>query len=43
MSHIGFIVLGIFSFTQLGLDGAVYQMVCHGVTTGALFVLVGFL
>ncbi len=43
MSHIGFIVLGIFSFTQLGMDGAVYQMICHGVTTGALFVLVGFL
>ena len=43
MSHIGFIVLGIFSFTQLGLDGAVYQMVSHGVTTGALFVLIGFL
>ncbi len=43
MSHIGFIVLGIFSFTQLGMDGAVYQMVSHGVTTGALFVLVGFL
>ena len=43
MSHIGFIVLGIFSFTQLGMDGAVYQMVCHGVTTGALFALVGFL
>jgi NADH-quinone oxidoreductase subunit M len=43
MSHIGFIVLGIFSFTQLGIDGAVYQMVSHGVTTGALFVLAGFL
>lgn len=43
MSHIGFVVLGIFSFTQLGLDGAVYQMLSHGVTTGALFVLVGFL
>jgi NADH-quinone oxidoreductase subunit M len=43
MSHIGFIVLGIFSFTQLGMDGAIYQMVSHGVTTGALFVLVGFL
>ncbi len=43
MSHIGFIVLGIFSFTQLGLDGAVYQMVSHGVTTGALFFLVGLL
>ncbi len=43
MSHMGFIVLGIFSFTQLGVDGATYQMVCHGVTTGALFVLVGLL
>jgi len=43
MSHIGFVVLGIFSFTQLGLDGAVYQMLCHGVTTGCLFVLIGFL
>lgn len=43
MSHIGFIVLGIFSFTQLGMDGAVYQMISHGITTGALFVLVGFL
>ena len=43
MSHVGFIVLGIFSFTQLGLDGAVYQMVAHGITTGALFILAGFL
>lgn len=43
MSHIGFIVLGVFSFTQFGMDGAVYQMVSHGVTTGALFVLAGFL
>jgi NADH-quinone oxidoreductase subunit M len=43
MSHMGFIVLGIFSFTQLGVDGAVYQMISHGVTTGALFVLAGLL
>lgn len=43
MSHIGFVVLGIFSFTQLGLDGAVYQMLCHGVTTGCLFLMIGFL
>ena len=43
MSHIGFVVLGVFSFTQLGMDGAVYQMLNHGVTTGALFLLVGFL
>jgi NADH-quinone oxidoreductase subunit M len=36
-------VLGIFSFTQQGLDGAVYQMLSHGISTGALFVLVGFM
>src|SRR5205807_8003918 len=36
-------VLGIFSFRQLGLDGAVYQMLNHGISTGALFVMVGFL
>jgi NADH-quinone oxidoreductase subunit M len=43
VSHLGFVVLGIFSFTQTGLDGAVYQMLNHGISTGALFVLVGFL
>jgi NADH-quinone oxidoreductase subunit M len=43
VSHLGFVVLGIFSFTQQGLDGAVYQMLNHGVSTGALFLLVGFL
>jgi NADH-quinone oxidoreductase subunit M len=43
VSHLGFVVLGIFSFTQLGMDGAVYQMLNHGISTGALFVLVGFL
>ena len=43
VSHLGFVVLGIFSFTQMGLDGAVYQMLSHGISTGALFVLVGFL
>jgi NADH-quinone oxidoreductase subunit M len=43
VSHLGFVVLGVFSFTQLGLDGAVYQMLNHGISTGALFVLVGFL
>ena len=34
VSHLGFVVLGIFSFTQMGLDGAVYQMLNHGVSTG---------
>jgi NADH-quinone oxidoreductase subunit M len=43
VSHLGFVVLGIFSFTQQGLDGAVYQMLNHGISTGALFILVGFL
>ncbi len=43
VSHLGFVVLGIFSFTQMGLDGAVFQMLAHGISTGALFVLVGFL
>jgi NADH-quinone oxidoreductase subunit M len=43
VSHLGFVVLGIFSFTQQGLDGAVYQMLNHGISTGALFILVGLL
>ena len=43
VSHLGFVVLGIFSFTPLGLDGAVYQMINHGISTGALFILVGYL
>jgi len=43
VSHLGFVVLGIFSFTQMGLDGAVYQMLNHGISTGALFVLVGMM
>jgi NADH-quinone oxidoreductase subunit M len=43
VSHLGFVVLGIFAFTHLGMTGAVYQMLNHGVSTGALFVLVGYL
>ena len=43
VSHLGFVVLGVFSFTQLGMDGAMYQMLNHGISTGALFLLVGFL
>src|SRR5713101_6122314 len=43
VSHLGFVVLGTFSFTQAGLDGAVFVMLAHGVATGALFILVGFL
>ena len=43
ISHLGFVVLGIFSFTQAGLDGAVFVMLAHGVSTGALFMLAGHL
>lgn len=43
VSHLGFCVLGIFTFTQAGTDGAVYQMLNHGVSTGALFMLLGML
>lgn len=41
VSHLGFVVLGIFSFTDQGMQGAVYQMLNHGVSTGALFLIVG--
>jgi len=41
VSHLGFIVLGIFSFTPQGMEGAIYQMLNHGISTGALFLLVG--
>jgi len=41
VSHLGFVVLGIFSFTEAGAQGAVLQMVNHGLSTGALFLLVG--
>jgi NADH-quinone oxidoreductase subunit M len=43
VSHMGLIVLGIFSFTTQGLQGSVVQMLNHGLSTGALFLLVGFL
>jgi NADH-quinone oxidoreductase subunit M len=43
VSHLGFIVLGIFSFTTQGTEGAVYQMLNHGVSTGALFMIVGMI
>src|SRR3954453_5657451 len=41
VSHMGFVTLGIFVFQQQGLQGAVLQMVNHGVITGALFLCVG--
>ena len=39
----GFVVLGLFSFTELGMQGSLYQMLNHGVSTGALFLFVGFI
>ncbi|MDH3682447.1 MAG: NADH-quinone oxidoreductase subunit M [Acidimicrobiia bacterium] len=42
VAHMGFIVIGIFALNSQGLDGAVLQMVNHGVSTGALFILVGW-
>jgi NADH-quinone oxidoreductase subunit M len=41
VSHMGFVMLGTFVFNTQGLQGAVFQMISHGVTTGALFLLVG--
>ncbi|POY35730.1 NADH-quinone oxidoreductase subunit M [Solitalea longa] len=43
VSHMGFIVLGVFSFNELALQGVVLQMITHGISTAALFILAGFL
>jgi NADH-quinone oxidoreductase subunit M len=43
VSHLGFVVLGIFALNPLGMQGAVLQMVNHGLSTGALFLLVGYI
>ena len=43
VSHLGFVLLGIFVGNQLALQGAVLTMICHAISTGALFVLVGAL
>jgi NADH-quinone oxidoreductase subunit M len=43
VSHLGFCMLGVFSATRLGMQGGVLQMVNHGLSTGALFALVGML
>jgi NADH-quinone oxidoreductase subunit M len=43
IAHMGFVVLGVFALNSQGLDGAVLQMVNHGVSTGALFILVGWI
>jgi NADH-quinone oxidoreductase subunit M len=43
VSHLGFVVLGICAMNVQGIQGAVYQMLAHGVSTGGLFLLVGML
>jgi NADH-quinone oxidoreductase subunit M len=41
VSHLGFVLLGIFSWNSLALQGAIMTMISHGLSTGALFILVG--
>ena len=43
VSHLGFVVLGLFAFSTVSIEGAIYQMLNHGVSTGALFLAVGML
>jgi NADH-quinone oxidoreductase subunit M len=43
VSHLGFVVLGIFAFNVTSIEGSVYQMLSHGVSTGALFLGVGMI
>jgi NADH-quinone oxidoreductase subunit M len=43
VSHMGYVVLGLFTFTDVGVSGAVYQMLNHGVSTGGLFLIVGMI
>ncbi len=41
VSHMGFVLVGIFSLDRMAMEGAVLQMLCHGLSTGALFMLAG--
>ena len=43
VSHLGFVIIGMFVFNEQGLHGSIIQMVNHGLSTGALFLLVGML
>jgi NADH-quinone oxidoreductase subunit M len=43
VSHMGYVILGLFALNQIGVTGSLYQMLNHGVSTGALFLLVGVL
>ncbi len=41
VSHMGFVLIGVFAWNELALQGVILQMVCHALSTGALFILVG--
>jgi len=41
VAHMGFVMLGLFAATRAGIEGAILQMINHGISTGALFLLVG--
>lgn len=41
VSHMGFVLLGVFAWNRIALQGVVMQIICHGISTGALFILVG--
>ncbi|MBN8912460.1 MAG: NADH-quinone oxidoreductase subunit M [Rhizobiales bacterium] len=41
VAHMGFVTMGIFTFTQQGIDGAIFQMLSHGIISSALFLCVG--
>lgn len=43
VSHMGYILIGLFSFNAFGLQGGLYQMLNHGISTGALFILIGMI
>jgi NADH-quinone oxidoreductase subunit M len=43
VAHLGFVMIGLFSLNQMGLQGGMLQMLNHGVSTGALFLIVGFI
>ena len=43
VSHLGFVMLGIFALTELGLQGGILQMINHGLSTGGLFLIVGIM
>jgi len=43
VSHMGYVLIGMFTFNAFGLQGSLYQMLNHGISTGALFILIGMI